>query len=52
MERAYDESGEVASFALVTTGDPGLPHELVDEWVNDRRGDRLGELEVKQDEEL
>lgn len=52
MGRAYDEPGEVAGSALVAAGDAGLAHELVDEWVDDRRGDWLGELEVKQDEEL
>ena len=48
----YDESGEVAGFALVAARHPSLAHELVHEGVYDRGRDGLGELQVQQDEEL
>ncbi len=42
----YDEPGEITRLSFVSSSDPSLPDELVDEGIYDGRGNWFCKLEV------
>ena len=52
MGETHNESGEVTGLALVAASDASLPHQLVDEGIDDGGGDGLRQLEVEENEQL
>ena len=49
---SYNDAREVARLPYVSFCDPSRSDELVDEWVDDSRGDGLRQLDHVNDEEL